>query len=174
MYTKLIVFDFDGTMFHTPEPHEGRRVWREKTGFEFPHTGWWGKAESLNTEVFYIPANEWVLARYKEATADPDAYVIMATGRLQKSQGMRKNIDKILEQNNITFDEIWLNWGGDTYNFKTRLFEQKMKELKVKELTMYDDRHEHLVKFKQWAVGQRADINIVDVVNKKITTIENL
>jgi len=106
--------------------------------------------------------------------ADPDAYVIMATGRLQKSQGMRKNIDKILEQNNITFDEIWLNWGGDTYNFKTRLFEQKMKELKVKELTMYDDRHEHLVKFKQWAVGQRADINIVDVVNKKITTIENL
>lgn len=174
MYDKLICFDFDGTMCFTPEPHEGRKIWREQTGFEFPHTGWWGKAESLNTDVFYIPVNDWVLARYQEAVADPKAYVILATGRLQKAVNMRKNVEKILDQHNLVFDEIHLNWGGDTYNFKTKLFEETMAKLKVKEFTMYDDRHEHLVKFKHWAVGQRADINIVDVVNKKITKIENI
>jgi hypothetical protein len=174
MYDKLICFDFDGTLFHTPDHHEGRRIWREQTGFEFPHTGWWGKSETLNTEVFYIPVNEWVLARYKEAIADPKAYVILATGRLQKVRGMRENVEKILADNNITFNEVHLNWGGDTFNFKTKLFEQLMAKLKVKEFTMYDDRHEHLVKFKHWAVGQRADVKIVDVLNKRTTTIENL
>ena len=173
MYDKLVCFDFDGTLFHTPEPHEGKQIWLRETGIVWPYNGWWGKAESLNTDVFYIPVNEYVLARYKEAVADPKTYVILATGRLQKVAGMRACIDKILTQHNITFDEVHLNWGSDTYNFKTRLFEQLMSKLKIKEFTMYDDRHEHLVKFKQWAVGQRADITIVDVVNKKTTVIEN-
>lgn len=173
MYDKLICFDFDGTLFHTPEPHEGRKIWRQQTGFEFPHTGWWGKSETINTDVFYIPVNPWVLDRYKEAISDPKSYVILATGRLQKVQNMRKNIEKILADNDIVFDEVHLNWGGDTYKFKTKLFEELMDKLKVKEFTMYDDRHEHLKEFKHWAVGQRANINIVDVVNKKITTIEN-
>lgn len=173
MYSKLACFDFDGTLCHTPEPHEGKRIWREKTGFEFPHTGWWGKAESLNLDVFYIPLNEWVYRRYLEAMADPDTYVILATGRLQKALNMRKNVEKILNFHNLTFDEVHLNWGGDTYNFKTKLFEELMKKLKVNEFIMYDDRHEHLVKFREWAKGQRADIQIVDIVNKKVTTIEN-
>jgi hypothetical protein len=38
---------------------------------------------------------------------------------------------------------------------------------------MYDDRHEHIVKFKEWAIGQRADVTIIDVTNKKTTVIEN-
>jgi hypothetical protein len=38
---------------------------------------------------------------------------------------------------------------------------------------MYDDRTEHIEKFKQWAVGQSSDITIINVLNKEMTLIEN-
>ena len=167
MHNKLICFDFDGTLFNTPGPNDGKRVWLEKTDTVWPYNGWWGKSESLNTEVFQIPVNGWVFEKYKEAIADPNAYVILATGRLKKVVGMREHIDELLSSNGIIFDEIYLNWGGDTFNFKTKLFEQLMHKLKVDELTMYDDRHEHLVKFRGWAIEQSKKVTIVDVVNKK-------
>lgn len=174
MYDTLISFDFDGTLFYTPESFEGKKTWKKVTGMEFPYTGWWGKAETLDTSVFNIPINPWVYSKYLEAKSDPKAYVILATGRLQKVPHMRQNVEKLLSDNNLEFDEVQLNWGGDTYNFKTKLYEERMAKLKVNKFIMYDDRHEHIVKFKQWAVGQRADIEIIDVTNKKISKIENL
>lgn len=168
MYDKLIVFDFDSTLFNTPEPHAGKLIWKDKTGFEWPYNGWWGKAESLNTDVFYIHLNEWVYRRYKESMEDPNAYVILATGRLLKAPKMEESVNKILDDNGITFDGVYLNWGGDTFNFKTKLFSQLMAKLKVKELILFDDRHEHIGRFRQWAEGKDAEIKIVDIVNKKI------
>ena len=32
MYKKIIFFDFDGTLFHTPEPLQGEKIWFDKTG----------------------------------------------------------------------------------------------------------------------------------------------
>jgi hypothetical protein len=180
MYDKLEVFDFDGTFFHTTDQHEGKRIWLEKTGLVWPYNGWWGKSETLNPDIFYSPVNQWVLSKYKAAMDDPKTCVILATGRLKKVANMRTYIEMILDENGITFDEmgdgnagIYLNWGGDTFMFKTKLFEQLMSKLKVKDLIMYDDRHEHIVKFKEWAIGQRADVTIIDVTNKKTTVIEN-
>ena len=75
----------------------------------------------------------------------------------------------ILNKNNISFDEVHLNWGGDTYNFKTKLFEEKIEELGVHEFIMYDDRHEHLVRFHEWAEQHHVTIKVVDVVKKEET-----
>lgn len=169
MYDKLICFDLDGTLFNTPTPHEGKEIWKKKTGFDWPYgAGWWGKVESLNTDIFYIHMNEWVYRRYLEAKADPNAYVILATGRILKAPKMLETIHKILDDNGLKFDEVYLNWGGETFNFKTKLFSQLMTKLKVKEMTMYDDRHEHIGRFRQWAHDRDEKINIVDIVNKKI------
>ena len=165
-YKRLICFDFDDTLFHTPLPEIGKEVWKEKTGTEWPHRGWWGKPESINDEIFDIPKNEWTYQKYLEAVADPDAYVILATGRLDKVPGMRDNVEKILRDNNIEFDEVHLNWGSDTFIFKC-------KKLKVDELKFYDDRAEHLPKFIEWAKEQNGiKSEIVDVVNKISTTIQ--
>jgi hypothetical protein len=87
---------------------------------------------------------------------------------------MLANVMSILNQHNLSFDEIHLNWGGDTYNFKTKLFEEKIEELGVKEFVMYDDRHEHLVKFEEWASEHHVDVTIVDVIKKEETKYKNI
>jgi hypothetical protein len=168
-YKRLISFDFDDTLCHTPKPEEGKIIWKEKTGTDWPYGGWWGRAESINPDIFDIPVNPWVYKKYLEAVADPDNYVILATGRLQKVENMRKYVDMILSKHNISFDEIYLNWGGDTYNFKTKLFEQLIEKLGVNEFIMYDDRSEHLVRFEEWAEEHHVQVTVVDVVNKKET-----
>ena len=56
-YNKLISFDFDDTLCHTPLPEDGKQIWFEKTGTEWPYNGWWSKPESLDLEVFDIPVN---------------------------------------------------------------------------------------------------------------------
>lgn len=191
---KIICFDFDGTLCHTPEQHLGQKVFKEKTGLDWPYNGWWGKPESIDMDIFYVPINGWVYQKYLEAVADPTAHVILATGRLEKPMGMRKNVERILGFHNLSFDVfdplnvieigtprrevvrngVYLNTGGDTFMFKTRLFEDMMKKMRVNSLLMYDDRHEHLIKFSDWAHKQSgSQITICDVVNKKFKTIEN-
>ena len=172
IYKRLICFDFDDTLFHTPLPEDGKEIWKEKTGTEWPHKGWWGKPESIDDSVFDIPKNEWTYQRYLEAVADPDAYVILATGRLAKVPGMKEKIERLLIKNNINFDEVHLNWGSDTFIFKCNLLERTIKKLGVKELKFYDDRAEHLPKFVEWAKEQDIKSEIIDVVNKTVTTIE--
>jgi len=172
-YKRLVSFDFDDTLCHTPKPEEGKIIWKEKTGTEWPYGGWWGRSDSINPEIFDISINPWVYKKYLEAVADPDNYVILSTGRLQKAENMRKHIDTILNIHNISFDEIHLNWGGDTYKFKTQLFEQKIEELGVHEFVMYDDRQSHLIRFEEWAEECHVDVIVVDVVNKKETKFTN-
>lgn len=169
----LYSFDFDDTLCYTKRPAEGMPEWEAKTGLKWPYNGWWSKSETLDPDIFYTPKNEWVYQKYLEAVADENSYIIMATGRLAKVKGMRENIDKILNQHNLSFDEIHLNWGGDTYRFKTKLFEDLIKKTKCDHFVMYDDRIEHLSKFEDWAREQLVKITIVNVVNKKSKTFNN-
>lgn len=170
MTKTLYCFDFDGTLVHSPTPHEGKPVWLKETGMVWPYNGWWGKSETLDTRVFHVPKHEWVYQRYLEAVADEDSYLFLATGRLQKVPGMRENIEKVLNQHNLSFEEVHLNWGGDTYIFKTRLFEEMIKKTKCDKFVMYDDRHEHLVKFREWAKVKNCTVEVVDIVNKITNT----
>jgi FMN phosphatase YigB (HAD superfamily) len=173
-YKKLISFDFDETLCHTPLPEEGKIIWKEKTGTDWPYIGWWGKSESIDLDVFDVRVNPWVYEKYLEATSDPDAYVILATGRLAKAPKMRENVEKILNKHNLSFDEIHLNWGGDTYLFKTNLFEQTIEKVEADEFIMYDDRTEHLEKFNEWASEHHVDVTIVDVIKKEETKYKNI
>ncbi len=166
-YSKLISFDFDDTLCHTPLPEGGKEIWFEKTGTEWPHRGWWSKPESLDLEVFDIPINKWVYEKYLEAVTDESAYLIMATGRIEP---LRKEVELVLNHHNLSFDEVYLNFGGDTYSFKTRLFENLIDRLSPDEFIMYDDRQEHLPKFEEWAKNQNCVVTIVDVINKTVKT----
>lgn len=171
-YKKLISFDFDKTLFFTPEPELSKDIFLEKTGNQWPHRGWWGKPETIDLDIFEIPINEWVHEFFLNHSNNEEDFVILATGRLNKVDGMRDNINKILEKNNIEFDEVHLNWGGDTLKFKIKLFEQKIKSLGVEEFVMFDDRESHLIEFEEWAKEQNIKVTIVDVVNKTQKTFE--
>ena len=164
-YKKLISFDFDKTLFNTPEPELGKDIFLEKTGNQWPHRGWWGKPETLDMNIFDIPLNEWVYSKYVEFLEEEN-FMILATGRLKKVDGMFDNVNNILDKNSIEFDEVHLNWGGDTLKFKLKLFEQKIQHLGVEEFIMLDDRQEHLVEFEDWAKKQNIKVTIIDVINK--------
>lgn len=173
MKNRLVCFDFDDTLFHTPRPEIGKKIWEEKTGEMWPYNGWWGKSETIDPDMFHIPMNEWVKQRYVEHKEE-GSNIIVATGRLKKVSGMMDNILRIFEDNSLEFSEVHLNWGGDTLKFKQKLFEEKMDEHGPDEFIMYDDRHEHLGPFRDWARNQAdhrgISITVVDVVNKKFDT----
>jgi hypothetical protein len=173
-YKKLISFDFDKTLFFTPEPETGKEIFLEKTGNNWPHRGWWGKSETLNMDIFDIPLNEWVYNHFLNYSEEFENFIILATGRLKKVEGMLDNVDKILEKNGIDFHEVHLNWGVDTLKFKIKLFEEKIKSLGVEEFIMFDDRSEHLSEFEKWADKQNIKITIIDVINKTEKNFYNI
>lgn len=163
MFKKIYSFDFDGTLFYTPEPEEGKKVFKRETGLDWPHKGWWSRKETLDQDIFHIPMNQWVYKEYLKAISD-DSMVILATGRIEK---MRREVEEVLNGNNLNFHEVHLNPGMETFLFKTRLFEKLINKYNPDVFTMYDDRSEHLIKFKEWAKNQSCEIDIIDI-NRKI------
>lgn len=159
---KLISFDFDDTLFKTPLPEDGKRIWKEKTGEDWPHRGWWSKPESLDMEIFNIPLSKKIYKKYLKAVSDPDNYVVLATGRIKP---LEDEVMLILDKYGINFDEIHLNPGIDTYDFKSELFAKLINELEPEEYIMYDDRQEHLVRFKEWAKTLPCKVTIVDAIS---------
>lgn len=170
-YKKLICFDFDKTLCNTSEPEEGKIIWKEKTGYDYPHVGWWSKPETLDLKIFDTPLNKPVYSEYLKAVSDSDNFVILATGRIER---LRKEVESVLNKYNLSFDGIFLKRGpGDTFYFKRTLFERLISELQPEEFIMYDDREEHLVDFKEWAKTMPCDVTIIDVVNMTTTKIKN-
>ena len=170
MIKKLICFDFDKTFIHTMEPEEGRKIWLKEKGENFPHpTGWWGKKESMDMTVFYPAINMWTHKKYTEYIADEENYVFIATGRMDK---LKQEVQAILDFHNLKFHDVFCNWGGETFKFKTKLFESIIKKNpKATDFILYDDRYEHLVKFVEWAheieKNFKIKVSIIDVINKK-------
>ena len=181
MIKTLYSFDFDDTLCYTVRPEVGKDQYEKETGLSWPYVGWWGKSETLDPEIFFTPKNEFVYGKYLEAKSDENGASILATGRLNKVPMMREHIESILNQHNLSFDEIhvidskipngqkglYLNWGSDTFKFKTTLFEKLIELTDCEHFVMYDDRHEHLIKFEEWAELQDCKITIFDVKNKQ-------
>lgn len=164
MIKKLISFDFDGTLIHTPTPETGRDEWEKKTGLSWAGRGWWGNPESLNTKVFYPPVNQWVYNHFEKYLSDSKNYVFIATGRLHR---LKPQVQNVLKLHNINCD-LFCNTGGETFNFKCYLFEKLIKSNPhADELIMFDDRHEHLIKFLEWSKTQPIKVTIIDINNKK-------
>jgi hypothetical protein len=149
---------------------------------KFPHDGWWSKPESLDLRVFDIPVNPWVYQKYLEACSEEGTLPVMATGRLDKSvKGTRpgrkpdltKQVLDILRSHNIDFgDHYYLCTGdGDTYRFKTKLYEGLINKYRPEVFVMYDDRQDHLAKFPIWAEDMDCEVQIIDVTKTDKTPI---
>lgn len=138
----LYFFDFDGTLADSPEPFEGKQKYKEITGKDYPHKGWWGKKESLST--FDVSLYDNIVERYKEAKSKSNAKVILLTNRLSF---LKKEVMKILNDNNITFDE--LNFKSDGRDKAERIKEILEKYNNIKNIIIYDDRDDQLILFKK-------------------------
>ena len=168
-YNKIIVFDFDQTLINTQEPEEGRKIWKEKCGTDFPHKGWWSKKETLDINIFYPTINKWTYEHYLKAINDENNYVLLVTGRINE---LKAEIQNILDHHKFKFNDVVCNWGGNVITFKIRFFESVIrKNITITEFIIYDDRQEHIVKFIEWAkvIKNKYNINviIIDVIKKE-------
>lgn len=146
--TTLSVFDFDGTLFDSPMPDTGRGEYEEKTGKPWPYQGWWGRAESLDMNIFDINPISTVIADYKTEKTDPNTSVVMLTGRMQK---LSDKVMAILKANGLEFDGYYFNRGGSTDVEKIRTLNKLLDEQPtIKIVKMWDDRLEHIPIFEQW------------------------
>lgn len=106
---RLVAFDFDATLMDSPVPETGRGIWREKTGEDYPHIGWWGRKESLSLNVFDIQPFPDVLAKLNEEKSIEGTSVVILTSRMEK---LRPEVEAIMNKHGIVVDDILLKKGG--------------------------------------------------------------
>ena len=164
--TKAVIFDFDDTLINVPEPEEGKAIWKEKTGTDWPYPGggWWSKPESLSMDIYDIKPHSDMLAEYNKVSNDSSTFVALATGRMKK---LANEVHAILRKYNIAFDDIVLNGdarynvkgqSNDTLTCKIRFLNDVVKNfINLKELVFWDDRVEHHNTFVTWKNVKEAE-----------------
>ena len=151
----LHIFDFDGTLFRSPERPAW---WKEK--------GWWGKHESLGPPcVPEKPGSDWwvesTVSAAKKAISDAESYAVLITGRL--AQKFHARVFELLSQVGLHFDETHLTPGGGTLPHKLRVIEDLIKRLPIEKVEIWEDRSEHVGAFKSVIeqFGKESEIHLV-------------
>ena len=164
-FKKLSVFDFDGTLVNTPLPEEGKKEYKEKTGQDWPHVGWWGQPLSLDSEIFDMNIIPSVIRAYLKEINDSNTMVVMVTGRVNKLSGLVK---KILDDNGLKFHEYHFNNGGSTESAKKKTFDKILSENpSITEMEVWDDRLEHIPVFQAWG-DEKLESDRLDKFNIKV------
>lgn len=133
---RLCIFDFDNTLFNSPEKPEG---WTR---------GWWGRPESLlPPHVPVDPGPEfWIPDTVNAAKAASSSHSIMMTGR---HPGFEKRINHLLNSIGLQFDEKFFCSGEDTLSFKKHKIIEFVKRLNPDFVEVWEDREIHIVAFKE-------------------------
>lgn len=161
LITRIAVFDFDGTLAQSPTPENGQKKYQDVTGQSWPHKGWWGRPESLDTEIFDIPMISHVISDYEKEKQIPNTLLVLLTGRNPK---LSKQVEKILSLNGLQFDEYHYNNGGSTLDFKIKILEGLLNRYpNTKSLHMWEDRDEHITPFKAWGESKQIEFGITKV-----------
>ena len=133
---RIDVYDFDGTLFRSPErPGD----WSGS---------WWSHPASLNPPVVpALPGNDWwnmdVVDRARQSIANPDVVTVLITGREADKFTLR--VKELLLSVGLEFDHIELSNGDDTQKFKLGVIDAMMKRyLSARGVNLWEDREVHL------------------------------
>ena len=87
MYLKIAIFDFDSTLINTPrETQDNKDKWFDYYGKEWPYIGWWGRPESLDTDVFENEPNPKIVSLLEGFNSEENTLTVLLTGRRQKEK----------------------------------------------------------------------------------------
>jgi len=131
---RLAVYDFDGTLMNSPEKEEGIPQWEKVRGEKYPYKGWWGRPESLDTNVFDIKSFPSILNQFNKDKGNPDTVVVILTSRMEK---LRPQVENVLKLNGIEPDELILKKGAEDKGDIILRIENYNQDLK--EINVYDD-----------------------------------
>jgi hypothetical protein len=160
--TRLVIMDFDGTLMDTMTPDIGKDLWRKSTGFDWPHKGWWGREESLDTVVFGSKPIQPVVDAYHNFVGDPSTHMVMMTGRIPK---LKNQVMNMLNRHNLKFDEYLFNNAGATLDFKINKLNNFLSTFPdLTNIVIYEDRPEHSQAFRSWGESiENVEVTIVQV-----------
>jgi hypothetical protein len=166
---RITIFDFDGTLISTPQPHEAKIKYEQVTGSPCPHSGFWSKKESLDVAMFDMPVIESVQEAYKKEREREDTLCVMMTGRIGK---LSKLVEKILQEKGMLFDEYQYKngrFGPDTLDFKLGMMQEYLQRFpQLESMAIWEDRIEHAGPFKVWGESQENLIfEITTVINTR-------
>lgn len=158
---RCVIYDFDGTIFKSPDRDAGELAYFTETGQMFTFPGWWGRLESLIPPVVPDkPSEDWfisdTISAYREDFKDENTEVILMTGRPYKH---RKRIFEICEHYDLLFDNHYFRGqpgqkGRDTLEIKANLITEHVINKELRKLEIWEDRPEHTSSFfnlaKSW------------------------
>jgi len=140
---ELHIYDFDGTLFRSPEPPE----WWDKKALG----NWFVSNVSLGRPFLadVPPSNAWiqsVVAEAKDSIANPNVWAVMCTGRVGTGS-MDYRIAELLKNKGLDFDEVYLNpnMGSKTAPYKQRTTFEILKRLpQIKHIEIWEDTKENI------------------------------
>lgn len=140
MIERIAIFDFDGTLFRSPEKPD----W-------WPFAGFWGRLETLSEP--YVPENpdsSWyvgsVVSDARQCASDSKAYTCLLTGRIPKFE---KRVKHLLANVGVRFDDYFFASGSSTLPFKLSVIEKLVAQFpEARMVEMWEDRMEHIGPFE--------------------------
>ncbi len=139
MPRELHIWDFDGTLFRSPEKPAGWTRGKD----------WWSHPDSLGRPC--VPdapdASWWVpgsVPAAKHSISQADVVAVLATGR-QDHTHSRWRIPELLGQAGLNFDRVFLSPGGVTAAFKQWVAISILRHLpEIETVQMWDDTQANL------------------------------
>jgi hypothetical protein len=152
---RLVVYDFDNTLFHSPKREDGEIAYFDATGEEWPHQGWYGRVETMLPPLVpkEPPQEMWIQDTVDAFRADSernDTHVVMMTGRPYK---WRWRIREILNSNGLVPAEDHYRGcpthprGSDTIEVKLAILLNWLFHAKLEIVEVWEDRPEHSSRF---------------------------
>jgi hypothetical protein len=161
--TKILVFDFDETLFRMPGYTDRFSVERLNPDLNFPTPySFYDHPKSMDPEIHNIQIIGPVYEDWKAASKDPTARTILITHRTEE---LRPCAEHLLKIHGIVFDEMYFLGRASE---KIEILEKELNTLpNVKEISVYEDSLEQLRKYQDFFYEKVARKN-------KLTTLDDL
>ncbi len=154
--TVLNVFDFDGTLMNSPLPEEGKVKYKELTGQEWPHRGWWGQIDSL--KPFDVKPIESTKDLYNQYSVIPNSVNVLMTNRLAKFEPVVKEKLSGL----YIFD--YYDFKNDNREKPDRIKDILKNNPSIEIINIFDDMDEQIERFNRFKEeNPELEINVFQV-----------
>jgi hypothetical protein len=127
------VYDFDKTLFWTHNAEEGKKRYEEIFKKKYPHTGWFGKEESLSDQLDIQP-NKIMRNIYDSLKNDKTAINVLISNR---TSHLKNRMIKFLSDRDYKFDAILLKKGSLTKPERLQLLWDNYQN--VDKINIFDD-----------------------------------